>query len=109
MTGYAGSRDYVYGTCSLREKPHTDPHHPLKKTIPTLSWQTPTLSLRVLCGCSVHGTRNESVGVCHDRVGIIFFQWGMGSSVGFFTETTGSLYVIPGSGVVRHILLMWII
>ena len=32
----------------LREEPHTDPHPPLKKMIPTLSWQTPTLSSRRL-------------------------------------------------------------
>ena len=57
---------------------------PQKKMIPTLSWQTPTLSFRVLCGCSVHGTRNE-------RVGIIFLLWGIGISVGFFTETTSFL------------------
>ena len=36
---------------SLREEPHTDPHILLRKMIPTLS-------LQVLCGCSVNGTRN---------------------------------------------------
>ena len=48
------------GTCSFHVKNHgyTAPNIPLKKMIPALSWQTPTLSLRVLCGCSVHGTRN---------------------------------------------------
>ena len=77
MTEYAGSRDYV-GNRSLREEPHTDPHIPLKKMIPTRLWQTPTLSLPVPCTKHPHRTRNERVGVCHDRVGIIFFNrmWG---------------------------------
>ena len=48
------------------------------------------LARRVLCGCSVHGTRNERVRVCHDRVGIIVLSV-MSGSVRFFTETTGSL------------------
>ena len=43
--------------------------------IPTLSWQTPTLSLRVPCTEHPHRTRTERVGVCHDRVGIIFLSW----------------------------------
>ena len=30
----------------------------------------------------VHGTRNERVGVCHDRVGIIFFTGMFGSVLG---------------------------
>ena len=59
--------------------------------IDMMSWQTPTLSLRVLYGCSVHGTRNERVGVCYDRVGIIFLSGMWGSMWVFFTETTGSL------------------
>ena len=49
--------------------------------IPTLSWQTPTLSLRVSCTEHPHRTRNERD----------LFQWGIGISVGFFTETTGFL------------------
>ena len=36
--------------------------------IPTLSWQTPNLSLRVICGCSVHGTLSERVRVGYGRV-----------------------------------------
>ena len=41
MTGYAGFRDYVGNLQSL--------HIPLKNRTPTLSLQTPTLSLRVVC------------------------------------------------------------
>ena len=91
MTGYAGSRVYV-GNLSLREEPHTDPHLPLKMMIPTLSWKT----LRVLCGCSVHGTRNE-------RVGIIFFS-GMFWSVWGSPRRLQVPYVIPRPGVTRHML-----
>ena len=96
------SKTYTYDglrrTPGLRRKllvsvknPCTDPRPALKKMIPTLSWQTPTISLRVLCGCSVHGTRNEKVAVCHNRVGIIFFCGMWGSVWGSFTGTTGSL------------------
>ena len=90
------------GTCSLRGEPHTNPHPPLKKRTPTLSWQTPTLSLRVLCGCSVHGTRNERVGVCQDRVGIIFFS-GMLESVWGSSRRLQVPYVIPRPIVTRHV------
>ena len=51
----------TYGTYSLRWEPHTDPHIPLKKMIPNLSWKTPTLSLRVLCGCSVHCSNHSYI------------------------------------------------
>ena len=68
----------------------------MKKIIPTLSWQTPTLSLRVLCGCSVHGNRNE-------RVGIIFLR-GMWGSVWGSSRILQVPYVIPRPGVPRHII-----
>ena len=102
LTGYPGSRDYV-GTCSLREEPHTDPNIPMKKMIPTLSGQTPIFLLRVLTGCSVHGTRNEGFGVCHDRVGIIFFG-GMLGSVWGSSRRLHVPYVNPRPGVPRRIL-----
>ena len=89
--------------CSLREELHTDPHIPVRKMIPTLSWQPPTHSLRVLCGCSVHGTPNERVGVCHDRVGIIFLS-GMWGSVWGSSRRLQVSYVIPRPGVPCHIL-----
>ena len=53
----------------------TDPYIPLKKRTPTLSKQTPTLSLKVLCKCSVHGTRNV-------RVGVLFCSGMWGSVLG---------------------------
>ena len=53
----------------------TDPNIQLKK-------RTPTLSLRVLCGCSVHRTRNERVGV--------LFSVGCGIRIGFLTKNKGS-------------------
>ena len=85
---------------SKRSKPT---NIPLKKMIPTLSWQTLTLSLRVLCWFSVHGTRNERIGVCHDRVGIIFLSWGWGSVWGS-SRRLQVPYVIPRPGVPRHIV-----
>ena len=49
-------------------------------------------SLQVLCGCSVHGTRNERVGVSHERVGIIFFSVMWGSVLDSpWVQGTGSL------------------
>ena len=33
-------------------------------------------------GSRMHGTRNEKVGICHDRVGIIFFSGGWESERG---------------------------
>ena len=51
---------------------------------------------------SVHGTRNEWVGVCHDRVGIIFFS-GMWGSVWGSSRRLQVPYVIPRPGVTRHI------
>ena len=59
-----------------------------------------------LVACSVHGTRNERVGVCPDRVGINFF-------IGMWEQVWGSPwrlqvpYVIPVPGVPRHILLIY--
>ena len=86
----------TWKTCSLREEPHTDPHPKLRKIIPTLSWHTPTLSLRVPCTKHPHRTRNE-------RVGIIFLSVGWGSVWGS-SRRLQVFYVIPGSGVVRHML-----
>ena len=93
----AGSRDYVGNL----EEPHTDPNIPLKKIVLTLSWQTPTLSLRVPFREHPHRTRNERVGDCHDRVGIIFLSGGWGSVWGS-SRRLQVFYVIPRSGVVRH-------
>ena len=87
----------MYGTCSLYGEPHTDPRIPLKKMNPTLSWQTPTLSLRVPCTEHPYRTRNERVGVCNDRVGIIFLCGIWGTVWG----SPGRLqvpYVIPRPG-----------
>ena len=81
-------RDLTASTKYLRGELHTDPNIPLKK-------MTTTLSLRVLCGCSVHGTRNE-------RVGVLFFS-GMWGSVWFSPRRLQVHYVIPRPGVPRHI------
>ena len=70
--------------------------------IPTLSWQTPTLSFRVLCRYSVQGTRNERIVVCHDRVGIIFFS-GMLGSVWGSSRRLQVHYVISRPGITYHI------
>ena len=94
----------TWGTCSLREEPRTDPNIPQEKMIPTLSWQSPTLSLRELCGCSVHGTRNEGVGICHNRVGVIFFSGGWGSVWGS-SRRLKVPYVITRPGVTRHMYI----
>ena len=51
--------------------------------IPTLLWPTPTLSLRVLCGCSVSESITTGSGSS--------FSVDVGICVGFFTETTGSI------------------
>ena len=59
--------------------------------------RTPTLSLRVLCGCSVHGTRNERDGVCHERVGVLFFS-GISGSVWGSPRRLQVPYVIPRLG-----------
>ena len=85
MTGYAGSRDYVGS--SLREKPHTDPNIPLGKMILSLSWQTPTLSFRVFCA---RNSQQEGRSLPRQG-GDHLTQWDVGISVGFFTDTTGSL------------------
>ena len=75
----------------------------MRKMIPTLSWKTPTLSFRVPCPDHTHRSRNERVGVCHDRVGIIFFS-GMWGSVWYSSRRLQVFYVILGSGVVRHMI-----
>ena len=50
----------------------------------------------------MHGTSNERVGVCHDRVGIIFFC-GMWGSVWSYPWILQVVNVIPRPGVPRHI------
>ena len=57
MTGYAGFRDYVGNLYSLRKEPHTGPNipDPTGKDDPDPVVADSDLSLRVLCGCSVHG------------------------------------------------------
>ena len=67
------------------------------------SWQTLTLSLQVPCTEHPHRTRNERVGVCHDRVGIIFLSGGWGSVWGSSRRLLVP-YVIPRPGVPRHFL-----
>ena len=64
--------------------------------ITTLSWHTPTLSLRVLCGCSVH---------FHDRVGIIFLS-GMLGLVWGSSRRLLVPYVIPRPFVPRYIFIL---
>ena len=51
----------------------------------------------------MHGTRDERVGVCHDRVGIIFFS-GMLGSVWGSSRRLQVPYVIPRPGVTHHAL-----
>ena len=80
------------GTCSLREEPKTEPNIPLKKIIPTLSCQTPidplvAISVWVFCARNSQREGRSLPRQGRDHL----FQWGMGISVGFFTETTGSL------------------
>ena len=87
---------------SVENLTYTDPHIPLKKWTPTLSLKTPTLSLGVPCTENPHRSRNERVGVCHKRVGVLFFsgmQWGSlcGSS-----RRLQDPHVIPRPGVPRH-------
>ena len=83
MTWYAGSPDYVENLYYPWES-HTEPQIPLKKMIPTHSWPTPTLSLRVPCTEHSHRTHNERLGVCHKRDHL--FQWDVEISVGFFAD-----------------------
>ena len=70
MTRYAGSRDYVGNLQS--------------------PWRTPTLLLRVLCTEHTHRIRNERVGVCNERFGVLFFSGSL-DRCGVPTETEGSL------------------
>ena len=52
---------------------------------------------------NLHRTLNEGVGVCHDRVGNIFFRGGLGSVWGS-SRGLQVPYVIPRPGVIpRHI------
>ena len=76
----------LQGTFSHIEEPHADPHISLKKRTPTLSWKTPTLSLRVSCTeLATKGSESATTGSGP------LFQWDVGISVGFSTETTGFL------------------
>ena len=120
MTGYARSRDYVGNLYSLRRLENPT-------LIPTSHLKTGPRPSR--CGCSVHGTRNERVGVCNERVGLCNERVGVcnervgvcnervevcNERVGvFFSGMLGSVwdsprrlqvpYVIPRPGVPRHI------
>ena len=51
---------------------------------------------------SVHRTRKERIGNCHDRVGIIFFRGRLGSVWGS-SQRLQVPYLIPRPGVTRHI------
>ena len=67
MTGYAGSRDY--------ERPRS-PKTPNRSTHPTEKQDSDPLGTDSdhLFASSVHRIRNESVGVCNERVGVLFFS-----------------------------------
>ena len=90
----------TYGTCSLRGEPHTDPHFPLKKKDPDpLVIKTPTLSLRVLCGCSVHAefaTRRSESSARGSRGPLC------SGPVGFSTET----YIVSISEAAKNDLFL---
>ena len=90
MTGYVGSRDYIGTLQSLWRTLHIDPHIQLKNRTPTLSLQTPTLSLRVFCA---QNSKLEGRS--------LYFSWMCGSVWGP-PRRLRVPYVIPRPGVPRH-------
>ena len=111
MNYCAGPWDYVENLQSPWRTPHRSPPHTQKQN-PNMSWQTrssrcgfraqtPTISLRVLCGflCTELATRGSSLS---RHVGVLFLSVGWGSVRGS-SRRLQVFYVIPGSRVIVHI------
>ena len=89
MTDYAGPRNYAENLQSSWRTPHSDP------LVASSVHRTPAQNLQR------EGRSLPPEGRDH------LFQWDVGISVGFSTETTLQVpYVIPRPGVPRHMLHM---
>ena len=90
MTGYARSRDYVENLSRLYRTPHWS-QHPTEKDDPgpVVADSDPLVANSVQVFCARNSQREGRIlpqqGQNH------LFHWDVGISVGFFTETTGSL------------------
>ena len=101
MSGYAWSRDYVRISQSPQKTPHGSTH-PKEK-------QTPTLSLRVLCGLLITSNPSNSSQPAQNSQWEGWshvFQWDESISVQGLLRRLRGPYVIPRPGLPRHISLM---